>query len=168
MNLDKNLDTNLSANLIQTHRMTDQFWENAAIWGPHYWFFLHTIAHSYPEHPNAVTKRKYYDLIQNMPIFIPQHEMGNKFSVILDKYPVTPYLEKRDSFIRWMNFIHNKYNELLSKKEFTIYESIDQYLNEYKPKPIVLTESLRIKSYIVHLVFILICLFLIYMFMNNN
>jgi len=168
MNIDKNLDTNLSANLIQTHRMTDQFWENAAIWGPHYWFFLHTIAHSYPEHPNAVTKRKYYDLIQNMPIFIPEPEMGNKFSVILDKYPVTPYLEKRDSFIRWMNFIHNKYNELLSKKEFTIYESIDQYLNEYKPKPIVLTESLRIKSYIVHLVFILICLFLIYMFMKNN
>jgi len=34
------------------------------VWGPHYWFFLHTIAHSYPESPNAVTKRKYYDLIQ--------------------------------------------------------------------------------------------------------
>ena len=28
------------------------------IWGPHYWFFLHTVAESYPETPNAVTKRK--------------------------------------------------------------------------------------------------------------
>ncbi len=27
------------------------------IWGPHYWFFLHTIAESYPENPNQVTKK---------------------------------------------------------------------------------------------------------------
>ena len=41
------------------------------IWGPHYWFFLHTIAMSYPIHPNAVTKKKYYDFVQNIPLFIP-------------------------------------------------------------------------------------------------
>ena len=29
------------------------------VWGPHYWFFLHSIAHSYSSHPNEVTKRKY-------------------------------------------------------------------------------------------------------------
>ena len=28
------------------------------VWGPHYWFFLHTIAESYPIHPNSVTKKK--------------------------------------------------------------------------------------------------------------
>ena len=28
------------------------------IWGPHYWFFLDTIAMTYPNHPNAVTKKK--------------------------------------------------------------------------------------------------------------
>ena len=38
------------------------------IWGPHYWFFLHTIAESYPLHPNSVTKKKYYDSIQNFPL----------------------------------------------------------------------------------------------------
>ncbi len=155
---------NLDANRIQTHRITDQFWERADIWGPHYWFFLHTIAHSYPEYPNAVTKRKYYDLIQNMPIFIPAVEMGNKFSVLLDKYPVSPYLDKRDSFIRWMHFIHNKYNELLDKDELPLYAGIDKYLDEYRPKPMVLTETFRVKSYMVHMVFILICLGLIYTF----
>ena len=39
------------------------------IWGPHYWFFLHTIAVTYPHNPNSVTKKKYYDLIQNLHIF---------------------------------------------------------------------------------------------------
>ena len=38
------------------------------IWGPHYWFFLHTLALTYPETPNDVIKKKYYDFYQNLPI----------------------------------------------------------------------------------------------------
>ena len=41
------------------------------VWGPHYWFFLHTVSHTYPLHPNSVTKRKYYDLIKKPAITIP-------------------------------------------------------------------------------------------------
>jgi hypothetical protein len=37
-------------------------------WGPHYWFFLHTIAISYPKHPNAITKKKIYDLSDNQSL----------------------------------------------------------------------------------------------------
>ena len=40
------------------------------VWGPHYWFFLHTIAESYPMHPNDVTKKKYYDLIHLAQLFL--------------------------------------------------------------------------------------------------
>ena len=47
------------------------------IWGPHYWFFLHTIAVTYPHNPNSVTKKKYYDLIQNLHIFLPIAMMVN-------------------------------------------------------------------------------------------
>ena len=28
------------------------------IWGPHYWFFLNTVAMTYPNYPNKVTKKK--------------------------------------------------------------------------------------------------------------
>jgi hypothetical protein len=41
------------------------------VWGPHYWFFLHTLAMTYPHHPNAVTKKKYYEFVQNLPLFLP-------------------------------------------------------------------------------------------------
>ena len=91
-----------------------------SVWGPHYWFFLHTIAESYPLHPTEVTKKKYYNLIQNLPIFIPIDEIGNYFSQLLDKYPVTPYLDNRDSFVRWMHFIHNKINIRLGKQELSL------------------------------------------------
>jgi hypothetical protein len=104
---------------------------DAAVWGRHYWFFLHTVAETYPEYPNDITKRKYYDLIMNMPLFIPNEKMGNNFASMLDKYPVTPYLVCRDSFRRWMNFIHNKINFHLGKEEVALDEGISKYYQLY-------------------------------------
>ena len=46
------------------------------VWGPPYWFTLHTIAMTYPEFPNETIKKKYYDFIQNIPLFIPNRNMG--------------------------------------------------------------------------------------------
>ena len=103
------------------------------VWGPHCWFFLHTVAESYPEHPNEIIKRKYYDLIQNMPLFIPIDEIGDKFSNLLDKYPVTPYLDSRESFTKWMHFIHNKINMYIGLPEKTMEDAMVDYYEHYKP-----------------------------------
>lgn len=137
-----------------------------SVWGPHYWFFLHTISYSYPIHPNEVTKRKYYDLIQNMPLFIPNEEIGNKFSRLLDKYPVSPYLSNRDSFVRWVHFIHNKVNHQLGKEELSGPAGLDRYMSNYKHKTIRLSEKLNIKKHYIYIAFILLCLFLIYMIVH--
>jgi hypothetical protein len=137
---------------------------NPDVWGPHYWFFLHTIAESYPKTPNGVTKKKYYDLIQNIPLFIPIEEMGNKFSEMLDKYPVSPYLDNRDSFVRWMHFIHNKFNVLLGKEEISLPKALEKYRSEYKPKPVYIREKLNLKNHYIHLALILSCVFLIYVY----
>ena len=72
------------------------------IWGPHYWFFLHTVATTYPNTPNEVVRKKYYDFIQNLPLFLPIPEIGNEFSRLIDLYPVTPYLDSRQSFMKWL------------------------------------------------------------------
>ncbi len=134
------------------------------VWGPHYWFFLHTIAHSYPKMPNEVTKRKYYDTIQNMPLFIPDSDIGDRFSQLLDKYPVSPYLGSRESFVRWVHFIHNKINVLLGKDEMSLLESVDAYFAEYRPKPIILSEVTGIKKHYLYAAIILICLVFIYLY----
>ena len=104
------------------------------IWGPHYWFVLHTIALNYPLHPNETSKKKYYDFIQNIPIFLPISDMGNSFSRLLYKYPVTPYLDSRESFIKWMYYIHNQVNISLNKPEITLSESLKTYHKLYETK----------------------------------
>jgi FAD-linked sulfhydryl oxidase len=135
-----------------------------SVWGPHYWFFLHTVAESYPLSPNQVTKRKYYDLIQNFPLFIPNEEIGNKFSRLLDKYPVTPYLDSRDSFVKWIHFIHNKINGILGKEEISLPLALDKYRDEYKPKVVRFSETIKVRKHIIYSVFILCCFLLIFVY----
>jgi len=138
-----------------------------SVWGPHYWFFIHTVAESYPINPNDVTKRKYYDFIQNIPLFIPVPEMGDKFSRILDKYPVTPYLDSRDSFVRWTHFIHNKYNVMLGKPEIPLLLALEIYRDQYKPKPIYLAEKIKMRKHYLIMAIILILLGLIIIYYNQ-
>lgn len=121
------------------------------IWGPHYWFVLHTIALSYPKNPNEVTKKKYYDFIQNIPLFIPIEDIGNTFSKLIDKYPVTPYLDSRESFIRWMHYVHNKINVALLMPELTMEEAMTSYYNNYKPMIVKDDETRRFREKIVFL-----------------
>ena len=102
------------------------------VWGPHYWFFLHTLSMTYPIYPNAVSKKKYYDIIQNLPLFIPVENISSEFSRLLDMYPVVPYLDNRESLIRWMHFIHNKINQKLEKPQITLNEFYVKYYEEYK------------------------------------
>jgi hypothetical protein len=132
------------------------------VWGPHYWFFLHTVAESYPLYPNEVTKKKYYELIQNMPLFIPVEELGNKFSAMLDKYPVSPYLDNRDSFVRWVHFIHNKYNVLLGKPEISLPLALELYRDQYEEKGFIKLKQWKYKKHLLFLSLILFCCLIIY------
>jgi len=120
------------------------------IWGPHYWFFLHTIAMSYPIHPNAVTKKKYYDFVQNIPLFIPVESMAGEFSKLLDQYPVQPYLDNKESFIRWMWFIHNKINKKLEKPQISLNDFYVKYYEEYKPINEKMSEYYKIRGKLIY------------------
>jgi hypothetical protein len=125
------------------------------VWGPHFWFFLHTLAMSYPHHPNAVTKKKYYEMIQNLPLFIPVELIGNDFNKLLDEYPVTAYLDSRESFIKWMHFIHNKINEKLNKPKITLNDFYLKYYEEYKPKDLKMKEYYRWREKIIYILILM-------------
>jgi hypothetical protein len=121
-----------------------------SVWGPHYWFFLHTLAMTYPHRPNSVTKKKYYEFIQNLPLFLPVEQISGEFSKIIEKYPIMPYLDNRDSFVRWMHFIHNKINEKLEKPQISLNDFFVKYYDEYKTQDEKLSQYNKIKEKIVY------------------
>jgi hypothetical protein len=120
------------------------------VWGPHYWFFLHTVSMTYPKHPNSVTKKKYYEFIQNIPLFIPVEEISKEFEKLIDAYPITPYLDNRDSFVRWVHFIHNKINEKLEKPSMPLNEFLVKYYAQYKSKNDQLAEHSKLREKLVY------------------
>jgi hypothetical protein len=130
--------------------MSSTVYLDPKIWGPHYWFFLHTVAITYPHHPNAVTKKKYYEFIQNLPLFIPVEAISKEFEKFIDLYPITPYLDNRDSFVRWMHFAHNKINEKLEKPQITLNDFFVQYYNEYKSQNEKLAEFYKLKEKLIY------------------
>ena len=135
--------------------MTEKIFD-PVVWGPQFWFVLMTMAVSYPLKANEVTQKKYYDYITNLPLFIPHPQIGNSFSGLLDKYPVSPYLEGKDSFIKWVHFIHNKINIKLGKDEITLTEALDAYYDQYKPKEIILREQIKYRKKLIFGVIIII------------
>ncbi len=134
------------------------------IWLPHLQFSLQTISVLYPQHPNDVTKKKYYETIHNLPLFFPQKPIGSEFTKLLDKYPVTPYLSSRESFMRWIHFIINKINAKMEWEQYDFYDSLEKYYKFYKPEELVKREKFkRQKQYVLIGVVAFLILTILYM-----
>lgn len=89
-------------------------------------------------------------------MFIPVENIGNDFNKLLDEYPVTSYLDSRESLTKWMHFIHNKVNEKLEKPKITLNEFYERYYEEYKPKDIRLRDQYRWREKLIYIV-VLMC-----------
>tara|TARA_B110000444_G_C18520576_1_gene446496 strand:+ start:221 stop:652 length:432 start_codon:yes stop_codon:yes gene_type:complete len=139
---------------------------DATIWGSHYWFFLHTTTMTYPMKANDVVKKKYYDFIQNIPLFIPNTSMSKTFQDMLDTYPVSPYLDTRDSLTRWMHFIHNKMNKRLGKREISITKFYEDYHENYKTRNVKIVEYAKTKRQLLYA--LLICALLAGIYAMNR
>jgi hypothetical protein len=140
---------------------------DSLIWGPNFWFFLHTIAICYSLTPNSEIKKKYYNFIQSIPLLLPNEEMSKNFSKLLDEYPVTPYLDSRESFTKWMHFIHNKINILLNKPLLSYPDSMINYYNNYKPKKQINQDDYKKRQKYIYLLIILILLILIIIYLRE-
>ena len=137
------------------------------VWGKHYWFFLDTVAMTYPHRPNDGTKKKYYDFIMNLPLFIPIESISSNFEKLLNLYPVSPYLDSRESLVRWIWFIHNKINEKLEKEKITLNQFYENYYEQYKSVGEKKKDYKKLKSRLIYLSFIIISFLIIYYFYRS-
>jgi hypothetical protein len=120
------------------------------VWGPPLWHVLFTFALAYPVNPNSITKRKYYDFFQNLPLFLPNAEIRKHFGALIEEYPVQPYLKTRDSLVHWVHFIHNRVNKMTGRPEITLFEAMDRYYAQYKTPSISLSEKWRVSKGTIH------------------
>lgn len=108
---------------------------NPKIWFIYFKFIMITISLYYPKYPNDVTKKKYYNFIQNIPLLFPEYPLGNNYIKYLEFHPLTPYLDSKESFIKWVHYINNKISLDLNIQEENLEETFKKYFDMYKSKP---------------------------------
>ena len=97
------------------------------VWGPHGWKFIHFVALGYPSNPSSKNKEDYYDFFHTLQNVIPCSICGNHYKELLKKNPITDaILSSRQKLIEWTILIHNKVNESIKKKVYTIDEAMKE------------------------------------------
>jgi len=138
---------------------------NPSIWGPHYWFVLHTSALCYPDFPNEIMIKKYYNFIQNFSLIIPNDNMSKNFSNLLAKYPIEPYLKNKKLLVKWTNFIHNKINKSINKPEITLNDFYINYNKNFEPVKNKIVKKNKFTK-IITFAFLIVILWLIIYYLN--
>lgn len=134
---------------------------NSDIWGPHFWFVLHTIAYQYPDSPSKALKKKYYQFMINFPLFLPHSVAQKQFTELLKNYPVSSYLDSRESFMKYIYFIHNHINEITKKRKQNYDDAWNQYLQLYECKQVESIKKYKIYRKIMYLIVFLLFILII-------
>lgn len=107
------------------------------VWARHYWFAALTMCLSYPRNPTEHIRRQFYDLHQNLFLFIPENEDIRPYYSYIEKYPITPYLDSRDSLLQWLFFVRRQIDESVGNK----YMGVDYLMAEYDAEYVLKDDS---------------------------
>lgn len=112
------------------------------VWGPTYWNFIQTIANQYPNHPDNMTKKRYYKFfIEIFPYFIPDPTSMKRYHQLINDFSISPFLDNRLQLIRWIQFIHNKIAQDIGKPLYSIERSQKEFWEQHKHRSVRLWQN---------------------------
>lgn len=96
-------------------------------WGPFFWHTMHIVALGYPTEPTYGHKKAAKDFFESLRFLIPCPVCREHYETHLEKYPITPHLDRRTDLFRWTILLHNEVNKVLGKSAKTETEVIQYY-----------------------------------------
>ena len=106
---------------------------DAKIWGPYFWFTLHTITLSYPDKPTYENKRHYNDFFINLQHIIPCAKCREHYKNHITNYPIFSALDSKEHLVIWLFNLHNIVNESLGQKKMEFSDFQEKYRKIYSP-----------------------------------
>jgi len=107
-------------------------------WGPFFWTTIHIAALGYPITPSHGHKKAAKGFFESLQFLIPCPICREHYTVHLQKYPITPHLDRRSDLFRWTLLLHNEVSKSINKPPFTEEETLNylQRLGQLKRSPI--------------------------------
>jgi hypothetical protein len=141
---------------------------DSKIWGPYFWFTLHTITLVFPDQPTYQDKRHYHDFFLSLQNVLPCLKCREHYKQHLQEFPVSSHLDNKESLVKWCFILHNKVNQSLGKEEFTYDEFKDKYKKIYSPtilQKVINNENIKkYKKYKIFSLLILLSVVLLFIF----
>ena len=138
---------------------------NSEIWGPHTWYFLHTISFNYPNNPSSQIRERFYDFFNSLSYVLPCEVCRNNYSKKLQNLNLLEHLNSRQLLIEFVIKLHNSVSLDLNKREYTYDEVMLLYNNMYNSNKLNNLDS----NYILYLIIsIFICILLYFIYKKNN
>lgn len=90
------------------------------VWGPHYWFVIHTFAQSYPVKPHAIQKEVAINFIKLIPFLLPCAQCFNHaFQYIQARIRLLDHIvNSRENLNTFFRDFHNSVNLRLGKEKY--------------------------------------------------
>jgi hypothetical protein len=107
---------------------------NPNIWGPAFWFVLHTISINYPQQPGFLERRNHYDFFRLLQFVLPCETCRNHYSQYFKDHPIENFLGTKEGLTSWVTNLHNSVNQRNNKLEFTQEDSNNLYKSIYLEK----------------------------------
>ena len=109
-----------------------------SVWGPIFWFFLHTMSFNYPNNPSIETKKQYRDFILSLQYILPCKYCRDNLVLNFKKLPITmDEMKNRETFSRYIYNLHEVVNKMLKKKSNLTYEDVRDRFEIFRSKCIV-------------------------------
>jgi len=108
------------------------------IWGPFFWHTIHIVALGFPAEPSYGHKKAAREFYESLKFLIPCPVCRDHYVKHMEKYPITPHLDRRADLFKWTVLLHNEVNKSLGKQPFTENQVIKGYarLGQLKRSPI--------------------------------
>ena len=96
-------------------------------WGPFFWHTIHIIALGYPQEPSHAHKKSAKEFYESLKFLIPCPICKEHYVAHMEKYPITPHLDRRSDLFRWTILLHNEVNKALQKPAYTESQVLQYY-----------------------------------------
>ena len=97
------------------------------VWGPFFWHTIHITALGYPQEPSYAHKKAAKEFFQSLSLLIPCPLCRDHYTGHLEKYPISPHLDRRSDLFRWTILLHNEVNKSLNKDTFVEAQVLKYY-----------------------------------------
>lgn len=106
-----------------------------SVWGPIFWFFLHTMSFNYPVNPTEENKKEYREFILSLQNILPCGDCRKNLKINFEKLPLTKkWMKNRETFSRYIYELHEIVNKMLNKKSDLTYEDIRERFELFRAK----------------------------------